>query len=95
MPIIDNGDGAHVEYIIPPKIKDRIPDYFYTAFAGKLFSVYGWERSRDMFYPEIDGGDADLASSTSGWVQAFKATCRKLDMELQAAFPAHRVRCIL
>ena len=30
----------------------RIPDYFYTAFAGELLSVYGWSRSRDMFYPD-------------------------------------------
>ena len=62
-------------------VMKRIPDYFYIAFAGELYSVYGWERSRDMFYPEEDGGYADLASSTSGWVQAFKATCRKLEME--------------
>ena len=62
-------------------IMKRIPDYFYTAFAGELFSVYGWARSRDMFYPEKDEGYAGLASSTAGWVQAMRATCRKLDME--------------
>lgn len=81
MPIIDNGDGAHVEYSIPPEIKKQIPVYFYIAFAGELFSVYGWERSRGMLYLEADGGYADLASSTAGWLQAFKATCRKLEMD--------------
>ena len=38
---IDNGDGAHVEYSIPPEIKKQIPVYFYIAFAGELFSIYG------------------------------------------------------
>lgn len=80
MPIIDNRDGAHVEYSIPPEIKNQIPVYFYIAFAGELFSIYGRERSRGMLYPEVDGGYADLASSTAGWLQAFKATCRKLEM---------------
>ena len=81
MPIIDKGEGTHVEYSIPQKIKDQIPEYFYIAFAGEIFSVYGWERSRDMFYPEKDEGYADLASSPFAWFQAFKATCRKLEVE--------------
>ena len=34
-----------------------------------------------MLYPEVDGGYADLASSTAGWMRAFKATCRKLEMD--------------
>ena len=34
-----------------------------------------------MFYPEKDGGYADLASSTSAWMQAFRMTCRKLELD--------------
>ena len=33
-PIMDDGEGIRVEYQIPKKIQDRIPDYFYKAFAG-------------------------------------------------------------
>ena len=59
----------------------RIPDYFYTAFAGELFSIYGWSRSKDMFYPDSAPEYVDLGSGTVGWVQAFRATCQKLEME--------------
>ena len=31
------------------EVKDIIPDYFYSAMAGELFSVYGWERSKELF----------------------------------------------
>lgn len=79
-------DGDHIEYCIPPEIKERIPDYFYTAFAGELFSVYGWARSKMMFYPKKDKGCADLESSSAGWVQAFLATCRKLEMQWLADY---------
>ena len=72
-------DPARTLYSIPPKIKDQIPDYFYIAFAGELFSVYGWERSRLIFYPENNHAHADLESGTEGWAQAFRATCRKLE----------------
>ena len=81
MPVVDHGDGVHVEYSIPEEIRNKIPDYFYTALAGELFSVFGWDRCRWMFYPKKDPGYADLASGSAGWVQAFKATCRKLGLE--------------
>ncbi len=80
MPIIDRGDGARIEYSVPDEIYTRIPNHFYTALAGELFSVFGWEGSRWMFYPKKDPGYSDLASSSAGWVMAFKATCRKLKM---------------
>ena len=79
-PIMDDEEGNRVEYQIPKKLRDRIPDYFYTAFAGELFSVFGWERTKDMFYPEESKEYVDLASSTNGWALAFMGTCEKLDM---------------
>ena len=79
MPIISDGNGTRVEYTIPDEIYTRIPDYFYFALAGELFSVLGWERSRDAFYPE-DDDICDFASGSCGWVEAFRAACRKLGM---------------
>ena len=81
MPVVDHGDGVRVEYEIPREIKDRIPPYFYIALAGELFSIYGWERSKDMFYPRKKQSYTDLASSTAGWVAALRATCRKMEMD--------------
>ena len=69
-----------IRYTIPEEICSRIPDYFYAAFAGELFSVFGWEQAKWMFYPEDRRDYTDLDSSSAGWVEAFKATCRKLDM---------------
>ena len=85
-PIVENGTGTRIEYQIPKEIQERIPDYFYTAFAGELFSVYGWERSRWMFYPEESKEYVDLDSSSAGWAQALEATCRKLEMDWLFAY---------
>jgi hypothetical protein len=59
-------------------IKDVIPDYFYAAMAGELFSVYGWERSKELFYTDEDR--EDLLSGSEGWCRAFEAACKKLSM---------------
>lgn len=65
------------DYKIPEDIKNRIPDYFYVAMAGELVSVFGvWVL---QFHEDL--GYYDLDSSTGGWVEAFRATCRKLDMQ--------------
>ena len=74
MPIID----GHVEYEIPPEIDERIPDYFYIAMAGELCSVFGIDifiKDEDDNYPLF------YVSSTGGWYEALKATCKKLDMK--------------
>ena len=86
MPIIGDVEGSRVEYTIPKEISDRIPDYFYTALAGELFSVFGWERAKDAFYSEEDDSVCDLDSSTGGWAEAFYATCTKLDMQWLAEY---------
>ena len=65
------------DYKIPENIKNRIPDYFYVAMAGELVSVFGvWilQFHEDLGYYDLDCG-------TGGWVEAFRATCRKLDMQ--------------
>lgn len=87
MPIVKNGDNIYVGYHIPEDIKSRIPDYFYIAMAGELVSIYGIKILQKIEYSEYDdNGDKieysyyDLDSSTGGWNEAFKATCRKLNM---------------
>lgn len=85
-PIIDHGEGYCIEYQIPTEIKDRIPDYFYIALAGELFSIFGWSESRWRFYPEEGKAYADLASGSAGWMKALKAACRKLDMDWLLAY---------
>lgn len=65
-------------------IKDVIPDYFYAAMAGELFSIYGWERSKELFYPEEESGD--LLSGSEGWYRAFVAACKKVDLEWLAEY---------
>lgn len=80
MPIIRNGDGTYVEYRIPEELQSKIPDYFYTAMAGELISVYGWEKSKDMFFSEEENECINLDSGTVLWAQAFKAACQKLNM---------------
>ena len=68
-------------YKIPKEIDDKIPEYFYYAFAGELFSIYGpglfkpWEetcRDGSPYY--------DLDSSSARWDLAFRQTCVKLGM---------------
>lgn len=78
---IDNEGNLH--YHIPEEIENRIPEYFYIAMAGELCSIFGWqifEKYEDPYHPEIEPF-YDLGSSTSGWCEAFKATCKKLGMD--------------
>ena len=76
MPIVGNGENVHVEYSIPEEIKKKIPEEFYYAMGGELCAIGGpkiFEKFEEDYY--------DLNSSTAGWVEAFKETCRKLDMK--------------
>ena len=78
MPIVGNGQDVHIEYNIPDEIKSRIPQYFYSAFAGELCSVFGctvFEKNEPGFYSLV------YISGTAGWSEALKMTCRKLDVE--------------
>ena len=93
MPIINENDSVYVSYEIPKEIDSRIPDHFYYAMAGELVSIFGPHILEKADYPEYDDdgnqipGDPnvdvsyyDLALSTGGWYEAFKMTCKKLDM---------------
>ena len=63
-------------YTIPKTIKEKIPDYFYRAMLGELVSIFGIG-----IVQRVDDYDKyHLNSGTSGWYQAFCATCRKLKM---------------
>lgn len=75
-------------YRIPHEIKNKLPDYFYYAMWGELVSIFG----TDIMIPECYEMPKDelhgvpkpfypLAydTSTSGWNQAFFATCQKLN----------------
>ena len=80
----DNPAYDILDYTIPVDIEAIIPPYFYAAFAGELFSTYGWERSRDIFYPDRPLSaeyHCDLHSGNGLWYAAFKATCRKFGLD--------------
>ncbi len=74
MPIVSCGDRVEVKYTIPEEIDSQIPDYFYPALAGELFSVFG-----PSVYEPIDGVYS-LNTSTHGWHEAMQATCDKLGL---------------
>ena len=75
----------YLDYKIPEDIKEKIPEYFYYAMGGELVSIFGTE----VLIPE-DANDEinkytvygiDFVTSTSGWYEAFKATCKKLNLQ--------------
>ena len=93
MSIINFSEHVYVKYKIPKEIDSRIPEYFYYAMAGELVSIFGTWILEKQDYPEydddgneihgdlnVDGSYYDLNSSTGGWNEAFKMTCKKLDM---------------
>ena len=66
------------DYKIPAEIKDKIPDAFYIALAGELYSVFGLvvaKKDEDDFY------GIEFLGGTTGWVVAFQATCQKMNMQ--------------
>ncbi len=66
------------KYSIPKEIKDKIPDYFYIAMAGELVSIFGIDVLDKYDCYELYA--FEYHESTAGWVEAFKATCKKLSM---------------
>ena len=74
-----------LEYKIPLEIKQKIPKYFYYAMGEELVSIFGTE----VLIPEDVNDEIneytvygiDFVTSTSGWYEAFKATCKKLDLQ--------------
>ena len=91
MPIINLDGSVQVEYVIPEDIDSKIPEAFYPAMAGELCAIFGprvfekisvveYDEENDEVYMDEDCAYYDLSSSTGGWVEAFKATCEKLDM---------------
>ena len=68
-------------YRIPEEIKSRIPDYFYFAMTGELFSSFGYYNSIQMFTDTSEfNGLHNLGATSQGWFVAFMMTCKKLDM---------------
>ena len=66
------------EYKIPDEIKSRIPEYFYYALGGEYVSI----SVKSALMPDEDGFSMlDYCSSTAGYVEALRATCRKLNMD--------------
>lgn len=65
-------------YKIPEEILSKIPEYFWTAFAGELVSVFG----PNIFEENTDDGlmGLDFLGGTSGWSAALEMTCRKLEL---------------
>ena len=53
MPVVVKGATFQVEYQIPEHIDKYIPDYFYAAMAGELFSVFGLDWAKSAFKPYI------------------------------------------
>ena len=95
MQIINENGSVYVNYEIPQEIDSRIPNYFYYAMTGELVSIFGpliLEKIDYLEYeydddgnqipgdPNVDASYYDLNSSTGGWNEAFKMTCKKLDM---------------
>ena len=66
------------DYTIPDEIKNRIPDYFYYALGGEYVSIMG----ADALIRDEDGlSRLDYDAGTAGYGEAFRMTCKKLDMD--------------
>lgn len=64
--------------VIPDSISARIPEYFYYAFGGEYVSMFG----RDALIRDENGScSLDYNTSTVGYTEALRETCRKLDMD--------------
>lgn len=88
MPIVrDEKTGSvYPSYEIPTEIKEKIPEYFYYAMGGELQAIHaGTNIFQKWRIPDEEDEEKayyyDLDSSTGAWVEAFRATCRKLDMQ--------------
>ena len=55
----------------------NLPNYFWSAFAGELVSVFGI----DIFEKDEDGlMQLDYMGGTSGWTTALWSVCHRLDI---------------
>lgn len=85
MPIVGHDKDVHVEYNIPTEIDIKIPSYFYIALAGELCSILGPQIFNKITDLDEDTEEEfsyyDFDSGTAGWYAAFKATCKKLDLQ--------------
>lgn len=75
VPIIGKDENVRIEYTIPTEIDNRIPEHFYPALAGELFSICG-----PRVFEPCDGV-YDFGAGTHGWYEAIRATCRKLGLD--------------
>lgn len=60
------------------EILAKLPDYFWTAFAGELVAVFGiyiFEKDEDGLTP------LDYMGGTSGWAVALWSVCHRLDID--------------
>lgn len=64
-------------YKIPEDILSKIPEYFWSAFAGELVSVF----SPSIFEKVDDTYSLNFVGGTTGWNTALRMTCYKLDMK--------------
>ncbi len=78
MPIIGDGENVSIEYKIPDEIGNKIPPYFYAAFAGELFSVFGLDALQK---DEDNSYGLRYFCGTAGWLEALKTTCKKLNLD--------------
>lgn len=66
------------KFKIPPEIEVKIPSYFIAAFTGELVSVFGgYIIERDKY----DDYTLLWVTSTGGWNDAMRMTCRKLNVQ--------------
>ena len=65
------------DYTIPDEIKSRIPEYFYYALGGEYVSIMG---AYALIRDEDGLSYLDYSAGTAGYIEAFRMTCKKLDM---------------
>ena len=66
-----------VGYEVPEEIKTKIPECFYYAFGGEYVSIFGFVA---LIRAEDGYSNLDYNSSTTGYAEALKMSCEKLDM---------------
>jgi hypothetical protein len=69
--------GEDLTYKIPEDILSKIPEYFWSALAGELVSVFGPHALEKV----DDSYNLYFLTGTTGWNAALRMTCRKLDMD--------------
>ncbi len=72
------GGVVNSDYKIPDRILNDIPTYFYAAFAGELFSVFG-----PVIFKKPDTDDdygLFYVEGTAGWVTAFRSVASRLGL---------------